>query len=262
MVAVAVALAACGRVGFAPVPVALSDDANSDGIDGTPNGPAAVPIQAAPLSVVSTNLVQTTFPSAVTPGHMIVVYVWAFSQGPAPLPTNGAADNAGTAYQQATNIVVANCTTAAGYAAAAIYYGVATSASAPTVTLTPGANPSTELGMMAMEYANVTMLVDATRKETAGTATPIVFDSGDVTTLRNGLLASVGTGCAGYPSPITWSDTQSFTARGAATTTLNLPPGIAADKVVDAAGTYRDAWSVGYVSGAPNPVLGVIAAFE
>lgn len=72
----------------------------------------------------------------------------------------------------------------------------------------------------------------------------------------------VGTGCAGYPSPVTWTDTQGFTARGVAISTLNLPPGIAADKIVDAAGTYLDACSVGYISGAPNPVLGVIAAFE
>ena len=113
-----------------------------------------------------------------------------------------------------------------------------------------------------MEYANVTLLVDTMAKETPGTATPIVFDSGAVTTPRNGLLASVGSGCAGFPSPVTWSDTQLFNARGQGNTTLNLPPGIAGDKIVDGAGTYHDAWRLDYVSGVPNPALGVIAAFE
>lgn len=250
-----VCLAACGRVGFEPT-TSPTDGASDSGDSG---GTAPIAVQAAPPNYVNAATSQTTFARPVTAGNLIVVYAWTFSQGTGTLPVGATHDDAGTSYLQAVTAIAGNC--AGGYASAAIYYGVATAATAATVTVT-APNANSELGLAAVEYANVATLVDVAQKETAGTASPLVFESGAVTTSGPALLASVATECAGYPDPIMWSESQGFAALIEQGITFNLPPGFAGDRLVASAGMYRGAWTVDYTAGPPFPALAVIAAFE
>ena len=65
----------------------------------------------------------------------------------------------------------------------------------------------------------------------------------------------------GSPGTVAWSETNSFTMRAHQDTTLALQPGYVADKLVGP-GTYSDAWSVAYTTGAAYPSIAALVAFR
>jgi hypothetical protein len=91
---------------------------------------------------------------------------------------------------------------------------------------------------------------------------PMVFGTGAVTTTSDReLLAAVGLGCGGYPNVVAWADNAGFTIRGDTVNTSVNQPGVAADRIVGAQGTYSDAWSYAY-NGTQNLGAGAIATFR
>jgi hypothetical protein len=135
-----------------------------------------------------------------------------------------------------------------------------------TVTVTPGGTFTPENRVIAVEYSGLdpTSPLDRTAQlQTPVSSSPLTFGSGTTasTAYANELLTSVGISCLGLPSTVSWADNSGFATRAEETDSLSYMPGIAADKIVNAIGTFSDTWTVTY-SGNNMPMLDVIAIFH
>jgi hypothetical protein len=256
---------ACGRIDF---------DARGDGGTGTDGDAAsgAAPrfVQATPTASTlqgSATSASVTFATPPTAGNTIIVFAAAYADGLTMAGPTATSDDHGNSYTAAIAYSSpAGTCGSTGMSLAAIYYasGIASSGTPFTVTFTPTGDPAT-INVVAVEYAELAAAsVDRTASQATLSATsPHMFDSGTTaqTTSDTELLTSVAVPCSGYPGSVAFTDTAGFTQRGLAIMTASYQPMLAGDKIVHAAGMYRDAWTLTY-GGQDSNEFGVIATFE
>jgi hypothetical protein len=259
--------AGCGRIDFDPL-ASAGDAAQSDSTD------AASAIRF----VRSTGLQQTndvgntvtaTFGAPPTVGNTLVAYTWAYAfGGQTDFPMlNGISDTAGNTWTLAVDLrTTATGCDGNGSSAVAIYVAPAIPATTASyaVTVTPLGPSPQELALAVVEYTGVTAIDQSTSLLTAGSPSPMTFDSGTtaMTTANDELLASVASSCSGNPGTVSWVDNAGFMMRGEEIHTNVNEPGWVGDKIVTGTGTYSDSWTITFPSGGPFPALAAIATLR
>jgi len=259
----------CGRVDFD----ALVTPGDGRGIDIAADVPASSISFIAGTPLVQTdssgNMPAATFASPPATGHTLIAYTWSYANSSqTSYPTiNAIMDSGGNTWLRLVEVetVVGGCD-ATGSSAIAIYIALAiTAAPDPfTVQVQPLGQAAQEVALYVAEYAGVTTFDQSTGFKTPGSPSPMTFTSGTtpITTGNNELVVSLASSCSGNPGTVTWTDNSGFTMRAQENTTSSREPGIAADKIVAAVGTYSDSWTVTFPVGPANPALGAIATLR
>jgi hypothetical protein len=211
--------------------------------------------------------VTATMPAPPAVGNTIIAWSWSYGpSGQSEYFASNLTDSAGNTYMLAAEVhtLPTGCD-GSGSSAAAIYAATAITASADpfVVTVAPSGPPPQALALEIAEYTGLTVVDQSHQTLVDAAPSPMTITTGQTapTTADHELLVAVGTGCAGYPDMVMWTDNAGFSVLGVDIETVSNEPGIAADRIVTTTGAYGDSWTYEY-TGNTNPALAAIATLR